>query len=526
MIRIRQIKLKLNHSEKDIKNKIINILKINDNELLNYKINKQSLDARKKDNIHYVYEIDVSVKAENKILNKIKNKDILKAPDESYHFEIYGNKVMTSRPVIVGSGPAGLFCAYVLAENGYKPLIIERGEKIESRVQTVNDFWEKGILNENSNVQFGEGGAGTFSDGKLNTLVKDKFGRTKKVFETFVSCGANPDILYVKGPHIGTDVLRKVIINMREKIINMGGEFHYNTTLTDLIIKDNVLNGIIVNNNKKIPCETLVLATGHSARDTFEMLNNYLKIESKPFAVGIRISHKQEMIDKNQYGNVTGLPPASYKLTHKAGNHGVYSFCMCPGGFVVNASSEKEKIVINGMSNHKRDEENANSAIVVTVDNNDFGNNPLDGIKFQRTIEKKAYNITNGLIPVQLYKDFKEKKVSTEFGNIKPVFKGKYAFADINKILPYYICESLIEGIEDFDKKIKGFSADDVIIAAPETRTSSPIRIIRDENYQSNIKGIYPCGEGSGYAGGITTSAIDGIKIAEAIAKVYKKQPD
>ena len=523
MIRVRQIKLKLNHSEQDIKNKIINILKINDNELLSYKINKQSLDARKKDNIHYVYEIDVLVKDENKILNKIKNKDILKTPDENYHFVISGKKQLKNRPVIIGSGPAGLFCAYILAENGYKPLIIERGEKIEKRVKTVNDFWEKGVLNKNSNVQFGEGGAGTFSDGKLNTLVKDKFGRTKKVFETFVSCGANEDIMYVKGPHIGTDVLRNVIINMREKIISMGGEFHYNTTLTNLIIKDNVLKGIVINNEEKMPCDVLVLATGHSARDTFEMLNNYLKIESKPFAVGIRIAHKQKMIDKNQYGNTIGLPPASYKLTHKTKSRGVYSFCMCPGGFVVNASSEKEKVVINGMSNHKRDEENANSAIVVTVDNNDFGNNPLDGIKFQRTIEKKAYNITNGLIPVQLYKDFKEKKVSTGFGNIKPVFKGKYAFADINKILPDYICHSLIEGIEAFDKKIKGFNAKDAIIAAPETRTSSPIRIIRNENYQSNIKGIYPCGEGAGYAGGITTSAIDGIKVAEAIAKVYKK---
>ena len=521
MIRIRQIKLNLNHNEEDIKKKIINILKIKENELLSYKINKQSLDARKKDNIHYVYEIDASVKNENKILHKNKSNNILKAPNENYNFKISGQKEMKNRPIIIGSGPAGLFCAYVLAENGYKPLIIERGEKIEERVKTVNNFWENNVLNENSNVQFGEGGAGTFSDGKLNTLVKDKFGRTKKIFETFIACGADPNIMYIKNPHIGTDVLRKVIINLRKKIIKMGGELLYNTTLTDLKIEKGTLKAIIINNKKEIPCDTLVLATGHSARDTFEMLYKYLDIESKPFAIGIRISHKQEMINKNQYGNAQ-LPPASYKLTYKANKRGVYSFCMCPGGFVVNASSEKNKLVINGMSNHKRDEENANSAIVVTVDQNDFGSNPLDGMYFQRKIEEKAYKSTNGKIPIQLYKDFKNKKVSKKLGNIKPIFKGKYTFSDINEILPEYICCSLIEAIEYFDKKIKGFNDGDAIIAAPETRTSSPIRITRNENLVANIKGVYPCGEGAGYAGGITTSAIDGIKVAEAIAKVYK----
>ena len=521
MLRIRQLKLNINHTEIDLKNKIIKALKIKNNELINYQINKQSLDARK-NNIHYVYEVDVNVKNENKILKENKNQDILKTPDENYYFNITGTKKMKNRPIIIGAGPAGLFCAYVLAENGYKPLIIERGEKIEERIKTVENFWQNGILNENSNVQFGEGGAGTFSDGKLNTLVKDKFGRTKKVFETFVLCGADKEIMYIKNPHIGTDLLRKVIINMRKKIIDMGGEFLYNTCFTDLIIKDNKLTGIIAG-NKKIPCEVLVLALGHSSRDTFEMLNNYLKIQSKDFAIGIRISHKQELINKNQYGNIKNLPPASYKLTYKAKDRGVYSFCMCPGGFVVNASCEKNGLVINGMSNHARNEENANSAIVVTVSKKDFGNKPLDGMYFQRKIEKKAFEIANGKIPVQLYKDFKNKSISAKFKNIKPIFKGNYTFADINQILPDYICSALIEGIENFDKKIKGFANDNVIIAAPETRTSSPIRIIRDENFEANIKGIYPCGEGAGYAGGITTSAIDGIKIAEAISKVYKK---
>ena len=515
MIRKRQIKMQLNHTDGDMKNKIVKILHIKNNDLISYKINKQSIDARR--DIHYVYEIDATVVNEDKILKYNKSKDILKAPLEKYVFNITGNK--NERPVIIGSGPAGLFCAYVLAENGYNPLIIERGEMMEKRIKTVNEFWKNGTLNENSNVQFGEGGAGTFSDGKLGTLVKDKYGRMKKVFETFVLNGAPSDIMYVKRPHIGTDLLRNVIINMRNKIISMGGEFLYNTTLTDLVIKDNKIDKIVTNNGI-ISCKLLVLAIGNSSRDTFKMLNKYLNLESKPFAVGIRISHKQDMVNKNQYGNITTIGSASYKLTYN-GKRSVYSFCMCPGGYVVNASSEKNRLVINGMSNHKRDTENANSAIVVQVNPNDFGNDPLSGIEFQRKIEEKAFNSTSGKIPVQLYKDFKDKKISKKFKSIKPVFKGDYSFADINDILPDYICTSLIDAIEYFNTKIKGFSNDDVIIAAAETRTSSPIRIIRDENMVSNVSGIYPCGEGAGYAGGITTSAIDGIKIAEKIAEIY-----
>ena len=514
MLKIREIKLGIND---DLKEKIIKILNIKETDLKSFKITKKSIDARKKDNIHFVYEVVINVLNENKYIN---NKNIIKWKEEKYEFNITGNKNLMSKPVIVGSGPAGLFCAYLLAENGYNPLIIERGEPIENRVKTVETFWKTGKLKENSNVQFGEGGAGTFSDGKLNTLVKNKEHRMNKVFETFVTCGAPDEILYLNNPHIGTDLLRNVIINMRKKIINMGGEFRYNTTLTDLIIKNNKIEGIIVNEKETIPCDALVLAIGHSARDTFKMLTNYLEIQSKPFAIGIRISHKQETINQNQYGT-NALGPASYKLTYNTNNRGVYSFCMCPGGFVVNASSEKEKLAINGMSNHNRDEENANSAIIVTVNQNDFGNNPLDGINFQREIEKKAFKITNGKIPIQLFKDFKDKKISQNIGSIKPVFKGDYTFADINQILPDYICDSLIEGIDYFGTKIKGFNAKDAIIAAPETRTSSPIRIIRDENYLSNVKGIYPCGEGAGYAGGITSAAMDGLKIAEAIAKHF-----
>lgn len=516
MIRIRQIKMQLNHTDNDIKNKIIKILNIKESDLINYKINKQSIDARKKDNIYYVYEIDVQLKNEKNILEKNKSENILKTPDEKYTFEIKGNKKQKIQPIIIGSGPAGLFCAYLLAENGYKPIIIEQGEMIEDRIKTVNKFWETGKLNEKSNVQFGEGGAGTFSDGKLNTLVKDKSGRMKKVFEIFVQNNAPEEIMYIKNPHIGTDLLCDVIINMRNKIIKMGGSFKYNCTLTDLIIENNKITKIIINNNETIECENLVLAIGHSSRNTFEMLNKYLNLESKPFAIGIRISHKQETINQNQYGNIKGLPNASYKLTYN-NSRGVYSFCMCPGGYVVNASSQLGYLAINGMSNHKRDSENANSAIVVTVDQNDFGNNPLDGIKYQKEIEKKAFNIANGKIPVQLYKDFKNNEISTHFININPVFKGEYSFANINKILPEYICSKLKEGIDNFGKKIKGFDDDDVIIAGVETRTSSPIRIVRDENMNSNVEGIYPCGEGAGYAGGIMSAAVDGIKCAIAV---------
>lgn len=520
MLRVRQIKVPLNDT--DIENHIASKLKISTENILSFKINKKSIDARKKDNIHYVYEVDVNLVNEDKILKR-KSNDILTTPKEKYIFKDFGSKQLTNRPVIIGSGPAGLFTAYLLAENGYKPLIIERGEKIEDRVKTVEAFWKKGILNENSNVQFGEGGAGTFSDGKLNTLVKDKNNRMKKVFETFVQMGAPEEILYLNKPHIGTDLLRNVIINMRNKIIEMGGEFKYNTTMTDIIIKNNNINSIILNNKEEITCQTLVLAIGHSSRDTFEMLyNKNFKMSSKSFAVGIRVQHPQALINKAQYNDVL-LPPASYKLTYKAKNkRGVYSFCMCPGGFVVNASSEKNRLAINGMSNHARDSKIANSAIIVTISPDDFGTNPLDGIKFQKDLEEKAYNLTNGKIPVQLYKDFKENKVSKIIDENTFKFKGKYQNANINEIYPKYITDSIIEAMGEFDKKIKGFASDNVVLAAPESRTSSPVRIERDENFESNIKGIYPCGEGAGYAGGITTSAMDGIKVAEAIMNIYK----
>ncbi len=521
MIRVRQVKV--NIDDDNLKKSIAKKLNIKEKEIIKYEIKKKSLDARKNHKLSFVYEFNVLINNEEKYLLNNKNQDIFKSPIEEYKFQVKGDKKINNEISIIGAGPAGLFCAYVLAENGYKPVIYERGEKIEDRINTVNDFWNKGILNEESNVQFGEGGAGTFSDGKLNTLVKDKYCRMKKVFEIFVECGAPKEILYENKPHIGTDNLRKVIINMRNKIISMGGKINYNSKLNDIIIKNNKIEEIVVH-NKKIKCDALILAIGHSARDTFELLyKKNIDMESKPFAIGIRIMHPQKLIDEAQYNMVNEkLKKASYKLTYNtSSNRGVYSFCMCPGGFVVNASSRKNGIVTNGMSNYKRDEKNANSAIIVTVNQNDFGVKPLDGLKYMEHIEEKAYKATNGTLPLQKYIDFKNNIVSEKIGNIEPIIKGNWIFSNINEILPEYICKSLIEGIENFDKKIKGFASDDALIVAPETRTSSPIRLIRNENLQSNISGIYPCGEGSGYAGGITTSAMDGIKVAEEIAKIY-----
>ena len=514
MIRIRNIKVPV--LDNDIKKYTAQKLKINKENIKTLKINKKSLDARRKNNIHYVYEVDITCKNENKLL---KNNDVIITPIEKYEFNNFGNQKLENRPIIIGSGPAGLFCAYILAENGYNPIIIERGEQIENRVKTVNKFWETNILNENSNVQFGEGGAGTFSDGKLNTLVKDQNHRMKKVFETFVKMGAPKEIMYEAKPHIGTDILRDVIVNLRKEIVKLGGTFKYNTFMSDITISGKIKS--IKINKETVNTNILVLAIGHSSRDTYKMLyEKGIKMSPKPFAVGIRLQHPQELINKAQYGNIL-LPPASYKLTYNTKTRGVYTFCMCPGGYVVNASSEKEKLAINGMSNHNRDSKVANSAIIVTISPKDFGSHPLDGIKFQRKLEENAYKQGKGKIPVQNYKDFKNKIPSTKLTGLY-AFKGEYTPCDINDIYPKYITDSLKEAIEHFSTKIKGFNDDNIVVAACESRTSSPVRIERDENFESNIKGIYPCGEGAGYAGGITTSAMDGIKVAEAIMKKYK----
>ena len=520
MIRVRQIKVLVeNDNTEELLLKTSKKLNIKKNEIKKYKIIKKSIDARNKQEIYFVYEIEVDLENENNL--KLSN-DIIKIPKEEYLYPQKGVERMKNRPVIIGSGPAGLFCSYILAKLGYNPLVIERGEKVEDRINTVNNFWKTGKLNTNSNIQFGEGGAGTFSDGKLNTLIKDDNNRMKFVYETFVENGAQEEILYSYKPHVGTDVLVDVIKNIRKKIISLGGEFRFNTCLTGINIKDEKIESIVLNNAEIIDTDIVVLALGHSSRDTIKMLyDKKINMESKPFAVGYRVIHNQDMINLSQYGNKYKdmLGAATYKLTYKASNNiGVYSFCMCPGGYVVNSSSEENRLCINGMSYSKRDSKCANSAIIATV--NKFSN-PLDGIEFQREIEEKAYAVGNGKIPVQLFKDFKDNKVSSSFKNVIPEIKGEYEFADLNKILPKELNDSIKEALDMFGNKIKGFDNDDTVLAGVEARTSSPVRIIRNDDFISNIDGIYPCGEGAGYAGGITSAAIDGIKVAEAIVGRY-----
>ncbi len=527
MIRISQIYINIqDEQESNLRKKCCKILGIHEHNLQKLEIHKLSLDARKKPLLYYVYEVDVEVLHEDLLLSKVRNQHVGKTPNEEYQRLIMGNEVLKKRPVIVGAGPAGLFCAYLLAEYGYQPIILERGERIEERVHTVEEFWKSGQLNLHSNVQFGEGGAGTFSDGKLNTLVKDKHHRQKKVLEIFVECGAPREILYLQKPHIGTDLLRKVIINMRNKIIAMGGEFRYQTLLTDIFLENQMIKKIHINQQEFLDTDVLVLALGHSARDTFQMLaKRNLVMEAKPFAVGVRIQHPQKMINKSQYGveHSSLLNPASYKLTYNTKDRrGVYTFCMCPGGFVVNSSSEDGCLAINGMSNYKRDEENANSAIIVTVSPKDFGEDALAGLEFQRLLERKAYSLGNGKIPLQTYQDFKNNRKREELQGIKPVMKGEYTFSNLRDIFPIYIVNSLIEGIDYFDTKIKGFGRGDALLAAVESRTSSPVRIKRNVLGVSSIQGIYPCGEGAGYAGGITSAAMDGIYQAENIIKRYR----
>lgn len=530
MIRVNQIKLPIEHNDLDIKKSILKNLEINENELISYEIEKKSIDARKKPDIYYIYSFMVNVKNESKILNRTKNKksnsNIQKFERKQYSASITGTKKMKSRPVIIGSGPAGLFCAYQLAQHNYKPILLERGSCVEQRVKDVNEFWETGKLNPESNVQFGEGGAGTFSDGKLNTGVKDPFGRNREILDILVENGAPSKILYEGKPHIGTDILTEVVSNMRKKIISWGGDVNFNSKVTQLTMEGDVdnkyLTGLYVNDEKYIETQVAVLAIGNSARDTFEYLNKVgVFMEAKAFALGVRIEHKQHLINESQYGvgYHNSLEPTSYKLTANLDNgYGVYSFCMCPGGYVVNASSENEGTVVNGMSYSDRGGVNANSAIVVTIRPEDYGkDHPLNGMYLQRDIEKAAYKIGNGKVPVQLWKDFVNNVESKEIGTVIPQIKGEYKLTNIRQILPELVGDSIVNGVERFGRKIKGFDNKDTLISGVETRTSSPIKIPRNTEFESNIKGVYPCGEGAGYAGGITSAAIDGVKVFETI---------
>ncbi|MCQ2492556.1 MAG: FAD-dependent oxidoreductase [Lachnospiraceae bacterium] len=526
MIRLSQIKLPVKHNKNDI-DKIIK-KKLGLKKVPAYKMVKQSIDARKKNDIQVIYTVEMSLPNEERLVKRCKQASIVKM--KKYELPACGEEPLNKRPIVVGMGPGGLFAAYQLAKAGYAPIVIERGEAVDDRAATVEHFWKTGELNKESNVQFGEGGAGTFSDGKLNTLVKDKFARNTYVLDTFVEHGAPEDILYTNKPHIGTDELRGVVRNMRESIIAMGGEVRFGTKLTDIVVEDGTITKIQTNDSDWMDCGPVILAIGHSARDTFELLyNRRIPMEPKPFAIGVRVEHPRTMINESQYGvgyPEEYLPTAAYKLTAKAANgRSVYSFCMCPGGYVVNASSEENRLVVNGMSNHDRMAENSNSAIIVNVTPEDFGSeHVLAGVEFQRIWEEKAFAEGRGKIPVQLFKDFEENVASTEYGEIMPCQKGDHNFGNLNNCLPDYVADAVIDGLYQFDKKIAGYARCDTILSGVESRTSSPVRIVRGEHFTSEVDNLYPCGEGAGYAGGITSAAMDGMKVAEAVIKRYKPE--
>ena len=527
MIKINQLKLPIDHKWEDLEKKVCKLLQIPANKLQGIELLKRSLDARKTP-LMYNYQLGVFADGEEKIVNKLKNKDVSLGKLIKYRFPNMGEEPLTKRPVIIGAGPAGLFCAYMLAKAGFSPILLERGEAVEERQKKVDHFWETGELDPQSNVQFGEGGAGTFSDGKLNTLVKDNHGRSRYVLKTFVEFGAEDDILYESKPHIGTDILIDVVRNMRNEIINLGGEIRFNSQVTDLRMEAGEISALQVNEQDWFETSAAVLAIGHSARDTFQMLlERNVPMRSKAFAVGVRMEHPQTLINENQYGAnyPDSLPAAAYKLTRKvADDRGVYSFCMCPGGYVVNASSEEGMTAVNGMSYHARAGENANSAMIISVRPEDFGSDDaLAGVEFQRKLEKAAYREGKGKIPVQLFGDFCKNRVSEQLGEIKPNTKGTWFFGNVRSIFPENLSAGLEEGIKGCEKLIPGFAREDALLLGVESRTSSPVRIERDnDTFEIVIVGLYPCGEGAGYAGGIMSAAMDGIKVAEAIALKFK----
>ena len=548
MIRINQVKLPVEHTSDALHKKVQELLKYKGP--MDVEIVKRSLDARKKPQLFYVYVVDVSVpeKEESKLLRRCHNNRIQKIEPVKYEFPVkqYEGK---ARPVIVGMGPAGLFCGYVLAKAGFRPILLERGKCVEDRSRDVEAFWETGHLNTESNVQFGEGGAGTFSDGKLNTLIKDKYGRNKEVLRIFVKHGAPEEILYDYKPHIGTDILKKIVRSMREEIIALGGEVRFETRVTDLLIAGDRIKGLVLNGEEELPAERVVLALGHSARDTFSMLHKQkVAMKAKPFAIGMRVEHPQELINLSQYGKKEAgeLGNAIYKLTAETSEkRGVYTFCMCPGGYVVNASSEEGRLAVNGMSYSGRNSTNANSAVIITITPEDYGDgtDPLSGVAFQRKMEEKAYQIGKGKIPVERYGNFRRAVLETELQepeviqddqkktgtsgmeDITPCIKGQWTLAPVHEILPDALNHAFVEGMEAFGKKIHGFNGDEVLVEGIESRTSSPVRILRTESAQAlGVWGLYPCGEGAGYAGGITSAAMDGIFVAEQLAKALREE--
>jgi hypothetical protein len=533
MIRITELRLAIDHAPEALELAIVRFLKIAPKDLISFEVFKRSYDARKNVALAFIYTVDVSVKDEAQVLTHFAgNIHVRPSPDTRYHFIAKAPQKIQQRPVVIGFGPCGIFAALLLAQMGFKPIVLERGKAVRERTQDTWGLWRKNTLNPESNVQFGEGGAGTFSDGKLWSQVKDPKFYGRKVLHEFVKAGAPEEILYVAKPHIGTFRLVGVVEKMRQEIIALGGEIRFSQKVTGFDIEDQQIRGVQLENGERIVADQVILALGHSARDTFQALHDAgVYLEAKPFSIGFRIEHPQSMIDRARLGPHAGNPligAADYKLVHHAKNgRSVYSFCMCPGGTVVAATSEPNRVVTNGMSQYSRNERNANAGIVVGITPDDYPGGPMAGIEFQRAIESKAFELggKNYEAPGQLVGDFLAQRPSTDFGSVLPSYKPGVHLTDLASSLPDYAIEAIREAIPAFEKQIPGFSMKDAVLTGVETRTSSPLRITRGANYQSlNIKGLYPAGEGAGYAGGIMSAGIDGIKVAEALALEYLAQ--
>lgn len=527
MLRLTEIKLPLDHSEDDLKAAILQRLGVAADELIGYTLFRRGFDARKPSAILFIYTLDAEVKNEAALLQRLHGgKHVSIAPDTSYHSVTQAPENLAERPIVIGTGPCGIFAGLILAQMGFRPIILERGKAVRERTKDTFGLWRQGKLDPESNVQFGEGGAGTFSDGKLHSQIKDPKHYGRKVLTEFVKAGAPEEILYVSKPHIGTFRLVGMVETMRATIESLGGEIRFQSRVADILIDNGQVRGVVLANGEHIASDHVVLAVGHSARDTFEMLHRRgVYMEAKPFSIGFRIEHPQSLIDRARFGKNAGNPllgAADYKLVHHCKNgRSVYSFCMCPGGTVVAATSEEGSVVTNGMSQYSRNERNANSGIVVGITPEDYPGDPLAGIAFQRRWEARAFELggKNYCAPGQLVGDFIAGRPSTTLGSVAPSYMPGVHLCDLSTALPDYAIAAIREALPAFDKQIKGFALADAVLTGVETRTSSPVRIKRKEDCQSlNTAGLYPAGEGAGYAGGILSAAVDGIQVAEAVA--------